>query len=96
MFSGGDVNQYLCTANAAQAKAISQGMDTIKQSLAASGAKIDPSNLKFDAAAPSGDTAQVTVSGKLKTTIGSNSTDTDYPSTKISMKNEGGSWKVCG
>lgn len=96
VFSGGDINPYLCTSNAANAKAISDGMNTIKTTLAASGAKIDTSGLVFDAAAPSGDTAQVKVSGKLKTTVSGVSQDTDYPAATLVMKNEGGSWKVCG
>ncbi len=96
VFSGGDVNSYLCTTNAAAAKAISQSMDAMKSGLAASGAKISTDGLKFDACSPTGDTAQVKVSGKLTTTVSGVSTDTDYPGVTINMKNESGSWKVCG
>jgi hypothetical protein len=96
VFSGNDINPYLCTTNADAAKAISQGMSTMKTSLEASGAKIDTSGLVFDAGTVSGDTAQVKVSGKLKTTVAGTSVDSDYPAATIPMRNEGGNWKVCG
>ena len=95
MFTGGSVDQYVCTSNAAAVAGMKQGMTTIKNSLAASGAKIDTSGLKFEAANQSGDTADVKVSGKLKTTVGGNSVDSDFPAATLKMKNESG-WKVCG
>ena len=96
VFSGGDINPYLCTTNAASAKAISDGMATMKTALAASGAKIDTSGLTFDAGTPSGDTAQVKVGGKLKTTVSGVSQVTDYPAATLTLKNESGTWKICG
>ena len=95
LFSGGAIDQYVCKSNAAAVDGLKQGVNTMKTSLAATGAKIDISGLKFEASNVSGDSADVKVSGKLKTTANGNSMDTDYPPATLKMKNESG-WKVCG
>ncbi|HLY26638.1 MAG TPA: hypothetical protein VKQ72_09885 [Aggregatilineales bacterium] len=96
VFTGGDVNSFLCASNAAAAQALSQGMATMKSSLAASGATIDTSGLTFTAGAASGDITQVTVSGSLKVTVAGTSTSVPWSGAAIPVKNENGSWKVCG
>src|SRR5258708_22780909 len=65
VFTGGDINTYLCTSNAAGAKALSDGMAAIKSGLAAGGAKIDISRLTFEAGAASSHTATVKVGRSL-------------------------------
>ena len=94
-FSGGALEQYVCTSNAAAVDGIKQGMNTLKTSLTASGAKIDTSGLTYAVSNQSGDSADVKVSGKLKTTVSGQSVESDYPAATIKLKNESG-WKVCG
>ena len=91
LYSGGALDKLVC-------KAAGAGADTMKQSasaLSASGAKIDTSGLKYDVSNQSGDSADVKVSGKLKSTVSGNSTDMDFPAVTVKMKNEDG-WKYCG
>jgi hypothetical protein len=96
VFTGGDVNSYLCTTNAAAAKALNDGMTAMKNGLAASGAKIDVSGLTFDAGTVTGDTATVKVSGSLKVTVSGVDQSVPYSGAAIPVKNESGTWKVCG
>ena len=96
VFTGGDINSYLCTSNAAAAKALSDGMAAMKSGLTASGATIDTSGLTYDAGTVSGDTATVKVSGSLKVTVAGTSTNAPYSGAAIPVRNEGGTWKVCG
>src|SRR5260221_3706398 len=96
VFTGGDINTYLCTSNAAGAKALSDGMAAIKSGLAAGGAKIDVSGLTFDAGTVSGDTATVKVGGSMKVSVAGVDNNVPYSGVSIPVKNEGGTWKVCG
>src|SRR5215467_6061456 len=89
LYSGGALDQFVCKAYAASADA----MKSSAAALTTGGAKIDLSGLKYEAANQSGDTADVKVSGKLKTTVSGTSTDTDFPAITLKMKNESG-WKV--
>jgi ketosteroid isomerase-like protein len=76
-----------------------KGFDTIKTSMAATGGKISTDKLTYTAGTVNGDTATVTVSGKLTVTANGASQDVDFgggQATPITLKNEGGTWKVCG
>ena len=86
----------LCSTLPAETKQQMQtAFDTMKQTYAASGAKIDLGGLTFTSQNESGDTAEVVVAGKIKVEISGNSQELDYPQSTIKMKNENG-WKVCG
>jgi ABC-type phosphate/phosphonate transport system substrate-binding protein len=92
----GDPASLLCSTLPADTKQQMQSaFDTMKQTYAASGAKLDISGLTFTSQNESGDSAEVVVSGKIKVEIGGNSQELDYPQSTIKMKNENG-WKVCG
>jgi hypothetical protein len=95
MYTGGSAENFFCTGDAATTAALKQGLDAAKAAMAAAKTKVDISGLKFDASNQTGDAADVKVSGKLKTTVGGNSIDTDYPAITLKMKNQSG-WKVCG
>lgn len=97
VFSGeGDVAPMLCSVNAAAAEQIREGMEALKSTLAAGNATVDMSGLNFETTSESGDTAQVRISGSLKVSIAGVDQETDYPEVTIPMRNEGGSWKICG
>lgn len=91
LYGGNSVDSLICGSNKAAAESYKQAAKTITSS----GAKIDTSGLKYDVSNQSGDSADVKVSGKLKTTVSGVSTDTDFPAVTVKMKNESG-WKFCG
>jgi predicted small secreted protein len=93
LYGGTATDAQFCKAGGAEAKA---GLEAGKQALTASGATVDVSGLKYEAANQSGDAADVKVSGKLKVTVAGNSVEQDYPPFTLKMKNEDGGWKVCG
>ncbi|MBX3083353.1 MAG: hypothetical protein KF716_17100 [Anaerolineae bacterium] len=93
LYGGTVADTMFCAANAA---AVKTGLEQSKQALTASGAKIDVSGLKYDVANQSGDSADVKVSGKIKMTVAGTTNEADYTPLTLNMKNEGGSWKVCG
>jgi hypothetical protein len=95
LYGDGNVEQFVCTSNKAAVDAIKQGAEASKKQMAAANAKIDVSGLKYEAANQSGDTADVKVSGKIKTTVSGTSTEADFPPVTLKLKNESG-WKVCG
>ncbi len=95
LYGSGQIDQFVCASNKASVDAIKQSVTASKSALAASNASIDVSGLKYDVANQSGDSADVKVSGKIKTTVGGASNDTDFPAITLKMKNESG-WKVCG
>lgn len=91
LYSGNALDNLICKANAAAADGMKQSAKTIT----ASGAKIDTSGLAYEASNQNGDTADVKVSGKLKSSVSGVSTDMDFPAITVHMKNESG-WKFCG
>lgn len=96
VFAGtGDVAATLCTTNQAMTDAIKQGMETLKTTLTAAGGEIDVSGLTYAKTSESGDTAVVTVAGKMKVSVSGVSQEVDFPESPVQMKNENG-WKVCG
>lgn len=96
VFAGEDVTALICTSNAEQAAAIAQGMETMRETLTSSGAEIDTSGLTYTVKSESGDTAEVEVSGNIKVTVSGVSQDQPYPAVPVPVRNEGGTWKVCG
>lgn len=96
MLGQGDAASLLCSTLPADVKQSMQtAMDSVKNTYAQTGATLDLSGLTFTTKNESGDTADVEVAGKLKVTVSGTSTDVDYPTSTIKMKNESG-WKVCG
>lgn len=95
-FGGTDVSGYLCKANDASAKAIAKSFEGMKTSLTASGAKITTDKMTFEAGPVNGDTTTVKVGGKMTVTMSGTSTDSDFPSSPITLKKEGDAWKICG
>jgi hypothetical protein len=95
LYGSGSIDQYICSSNKTAVDAVKQSVDAFKASMAASKASIDVSGLKYEAANQSGDSADVKVSGQIKTTVAGNSTNVDFPAVTLKMKNESG-WKVCG
>jgi len=95
LYGSGQIDQYVCSSNKAAVDSIKQSVESSKSALAASKASIDVSGLKYETANQSGDSADVKVSGKIKTTVAGTSQETDFPPITLKMKNESG-WKVCG
>jgi hypothetical protein len=95
LYGGNSVDSYMCTSDKTASDAFKQAASASKSALAASGTTVDVSGLTFTVANQTSDSADVTVAGKLKITVGGNSTDTDFPAQKVKTKNENG-WKVCG
>jgi ketosteroid isomerase-like protein len=93
LYGGSASDALFCKAGGAEVKA---ALDQSKQAITASGAKIDVSGLKYEAANQSGDSADVKVSGKLKMTVAGTTNEVDYTALTLKMKNEDGGWKVCG
>lgn len=93
LYGGSTSDAMFCNASAATVKA---AMDQSKAALTASGATIDVSGLTYTVANQSGDSADVKVAGKIKMTVSGASNEVDYTPITVQMKNEGGTWKVCG
>jgi hypothetical protein len=99
VFSGGDVKPFICTSNAAAAEAMTKGFEGVRTSMTASGSKVTTDKLTFTAGAVNGDSTTVTVGGKLTVTTNGVATDVDYGGGQpipVPLKNEGGTWKICG
>jgi hypothetical protein len=97
VFTGaGDLDPLLCTANAAAAAQIREGMETLKTMLAAGDAEVDVSGLTYTTSNQTADTATVTVAGQIKFSVAGVEQTQDFPEAPVQMRNEGGSWKVCG
>ena len=96
LFTGGDITTYLCTSNAAAAKSLSEGLVAMRDTIASSSATIDVSGMTFDAGTVSGDSAQVKVGGSFKVTHAGTARDIPVSAETITLKNEGGAWKICG
>lgn len=94
-FAGNDITGMICSSNAAAAEGIAQGMQTMKDTLTASGAEIDTSGLTYTVKSESGDSAEVEVAGNIKLTVAGTSQEQEYPAATIPLRNENG-WKVCG
>ncbi len=98
-FGGSDVKPFICTSNAAAAEAMTKSFDAMKTSMAATGGKITTDKLTFTAGEVKGDTATVNVGGKLTVTVNGTAQDVDFgggQAAPVTLKNEGGNWKVCG
>jgi hypothetical protein len=97
VYSGeGDLAPMLCSANAAAAEAMRQGLETTRNMLAANDASFDVSGLTYTAQNVSGDTGQVQVAGKFTVNAAGAEQEMDFPAQTVSVRNEGGTWKVCG
>ena len=97
VFTGtGEIDPLLCTANAAAAAQIREGMNTMKTMLAAGDAAVDISGLTYTTSNQTADTATVTVAGQIKFSIAGTEQTQDFPDAPVQMRNEGGTWKVCG
>src|SRR5687767_11882332 len=68
LYGDGKIEQFVCGSNKAAVDAIKQGVDASKKAMEAAKATFDVSGLKYETANQSGDTADVKVSGKIKTT----------------------------
>lgn len=96
LYSGSPITQFICSAPAASISSLTHFSDSITGALAASHAKFDLSGLNYKTANQSGDSADVSVSGKITTTSAAGtSTTSDFPALTLAMKNDGG-WKICG
>jgi hypothetical protein len=90
LFAGKDIASMLCSSQQSQASTIK---DTFSR-LADANATVDTSGLTYTASDVSGDTAKVTVGGKLKVTVSGTSKEVAFPNIPLPMKNENG-WKAC-
>ncbi|MBX3062138.1 MAG: hypothetical protein KF726_04130 [Anaerolineae bacterium] len=96
LYSGGAVDNLVCTTDTTTAAALKSSMESMRDTLTASGATIDTSGLTYAVSNQTADTADVSVSGNLKLTAAGTTTDSPFPAATIKMRNEGGTWKVCG
>jgi hypothetical protein len=96
LYAGNSVDSLICTSAAETAAAIKSGMQQMRDMMTAQGATVDASGLTYTVSNQTADAADVTVAGNLKVTAAGASTDTPFPATPVKMRNEGGSWKVCG
>jgi len=87
-----NIDPFVCASNRTFAETMMQAMTAMKTQMNVS--MFDTSGLKFETSAQSGDTATVTVSGKVKGTVAGQPVEIDYPPTPITLKNENG-WKIC-
>ncbi|MEO8613143.1 MAG: hypothetical protein ABI690_34950 [Chloroflexota bacterium] len=96
LYNGDPVDQFVCNSPDASISTLTNFSDSAKVALEISGAKFDVSGFKYETANQSGDTADVSVSGKYITvSAAGTSTTADFPTLTLTMKNEGG-WKICG
>jgi hypothetical protein len=96
LYSGIAITQFMCSAPAASISTLTHYGDSVTATLNASKAKFDVSGLKYETANLSGDSADVSVTGKVTTiSAAGTSTSSDFPSLTLTMKNDNG-WKICG
>jgi hypothetical protein len=96
LYAGNSVDSMVCSTEVETATAIKSSMEQMRDVLAANGAVVDASGLTYTVANQTAETADVTVGGNLRVTVAETGTDTPFPSSTIRMRNEGGTWKVCG
>jgi hypothetical protein len=96
LYGGNPVDSMICSAAGSAAADMQASLEQMRDTLTASGATVDTSGLTFTTSNQSGDTADVTVGGNLKVTVSGVTTDTPFTGAVMKMRNEGGSWKVCG
>jgi hypothetical protein len=95
-WAGKNVASSMCTSNPAGAQTVKQGLVQLTNTLQGK-ATIDGSGLKFKTSSQSGNSAQVKLTGKFTLIVpGHTDATLQFSETTINMKNEGGSWKVCG
>ena len=91
-----DLSSMICSAAAAAAEGMADGLEQMKSTLASSGATIDISGFTYTKDSESGDDAQVTVAGKMKVSVSGVDQEVDFPAAPVKLKREGGTWKICG
>ncbi len=96
LYSGAATDQLLCTGNPAATDPLKKMGNALSASITGIGAKVDTAGLTYETANQTGDSADVKVSGKVKTTTtAGTSTESNLPTQTLKMKNDNG-WKVCG
>jgi len=96
LYSGAATDQLLCTGNPTATDPLKKMGNALSASITGSGAKVDTAGLTYETANQTGDSADVKVSGKVKTTTtAGTSSETNLPTQTLKMKNDNG-WKVCG
>ncbi len=95
LYSGGVVDQLICSGDAAATQALQQFGGVITGSLEASKATFDVSALTYETANQTADSADVNITGKITTVSkAGTSTTADFPALSLKMTNDSG-WKVC-
>ena len=96
LYSGAATDPFICTGNAAVTNGLKQMGDAVAAGITSSGAKVDTSGLTYETANQTGNTADVKVSGKVKTVSAAGTSSAhDFPPQTLKMKKDNG-WKVCG
>jgi hypothetical protein len=96
LYSGAATDLLLCTGNPTATDPLKKMGNALSASITGSGAKVDTAGLTYETANQTGDSADVKVSGKIKTTTtAGTSTESNLPTQTLKMKNDNG-WKVCG
>ncbi len=96
LYSGAATDQFICTGNTTVTDGLKKMGDAVRAGIASGGIKVDTSGLTFETANQTGDSADVKISGKVKSaSAAGTSSEHVFPAQILKMKNENG-WKVCG
>ncbi|HVU11764.1 MAG TPA: hypothetical protein VHD90_10810 [Phototrophicaceae bacterium] len=91
-YGGQDTSAYTCSSNSAAAETFQVAAAASR----ASGSSVDTSGLTFTVKTQTADKATVTVGGELSYSLLTSQTTATFPTTDVSVVNEGGTWKFCG
>jgi hypothetical protein len=96
LYSGAATDLFICTGNTKVTDGLKQMAAAVSAGIAAGGVKVDTSGLTFETANQTGDSADVKVSGNVKSaSAAGTSSEHVFPAQTLKMKNDNG-WKVCG
>ena len=96
LYSGAATDKFICTGNAKVTDGLKQMAAAVSAGITAGGVKVDTSGLTYETANQTGDSADVKVSGNVKSaSAAGTSSEHAFPAQILTMKNDNG-WKVCG